>query len=167
MGNGVPYLQAVASPGEEKAAHYTDTVRFSAGAFQDALGVKLSGSPGSWFRDVTYTDGGGVDTIVIGGTSYKGTDLRSALGLRSTAFSISTTEDTVTITTRGYGHRVGMSQYGADAGGHRKHLPGNSGALLPGNHTDEAGIAKKDLPKISKSFLLLDKIRKGCYTTST
>ena len=114
-GTDFPYLQAVASPGEEKAAHYTDTVRFSAEAFQDALGVKLSGSPGSWFRDVTYTDGGGVDTIVIGGTSYKGTSLRSALGLRSTAFSISTTEDTVTITTRGYGHRVGMSQYGADA----------------------------------------------------
>ena len=114
-GTEFPYLQAVASPGEEKAAHYTDTVRFSAGAFQDALGVKLSGSPGSWFRDVTYTDGGGVDTIVIGGTTYRGTELRSLLGLRSTAFSISTTEDTVTITTRGYGHRVGMSQYGADA----------------------------------------------------
>ena len=79
------------------------------------MGVTLSGSPGSWFRDVTYTDGGGIDTIVIGGTSYKGTSLRSALGLRSTAFSMSTTEDTVTITTRGYGHRVGMSQYGADA----------------------------------------------------
>ena len=114
-GTEFPYLQAVASPGEEKAAHYTDTVRLSAEAFQDALGVKLSGSPGSWFRDVTYTDGGGVDTIVIGGTTYRGTELRSLLGLRSTAFSISTTEDTVTITTRGYGHRVGMSQYGADA----------------------------------------------------
>lgn len=114
-GTEFPYLQAVASPGEEKAVHYTDTVRFSAEAFQDALGVTLSGSPGGWFRDVTYTDGGGVDTIVIGGTSYKGTDFRSALGLRSTAFSISTTEDTVIITTRGYGHRVGMSQYGADA----------------------------------------------------
>ena len=66
-------------------------------------------------RDVAYTDGGGVDTIVIGGTNYKGTSLRSALGLRSTAFSISTTEDTVTITTRGYGHGVGMSQWGARA----------------------------------------------------
>ena len=63
---------------------------------------------------MTYTDGGGVDTIVIGGTTYRGTELRSLLGLRSTAFSISTTEDTVTITTRGYGHRVGMSQYGAE-----------------------------------------------------
>ena len=114
-GTEFPYLQAVASPGEEKAAHYTDTVRFSVEAFQNALGVTLSGSPGSWFRDVTYTDGGGVDTIVIGGTTYRGTELRSLLGLRSTAFSVSTTEDTVTVTTRGYGHRVGMSQYGADA----------------------------------------------------
>lgn len=43
-GTEFPYLQAVASPGEKKAAHYTDTVRFSAEAFQDALGVKLSGS---------------------------------------------------------------------------------------------------------------------------
>jgi len=66
-------------------------------------------------EEMTYTDGGGVDTIVIGGTTYKGAFLRSLLGLRSTAFSVSTTEDTVTITTRGYGHRVGMSQYGADA----------------------------------------------------
>ena len=114
-GTEFPYLQAVDSPGEEKAAHYTDTVRFSAEAFENALGVSLSGSPGSWFRDVTYTDGGGVDTIVIGGTSYSGTFLRSLLGLRSTAFSISTGEDTITITTKGYGHRVGMSQYGADA----------------------------------------------------
>ena len=41
-GTEFPYLQAVASPGEEKAAHYTDTVRFSAGAFQDALGCHSS-----------------------------------------------------------------------------------------------------------------------------
>ena len=114
-GTEFPYLQAVNSPGEEKAAHYTDTVSFTAEEFQNALGVSLSGSPGSWFRDVTYTDGGGVDTMVIGGTSYRGTELRTLLGLRSTAFSISTAGDTVTITTRGYGHRVGMSQYGADA----------------------------------------------------
>ena len=114
-GTDFPYLQAVSSPGEEKAVHYTDTVCFTAEEFQNALGVSLSGSPGSWFRDVTYTDGGGVDSMVIGMTSYRGTELRTLLGLRSTAFSVSTTEDTVTITTRGYGHRVGMSQYGADA----------------------------------------------------
>lgn len=114
-GTDFPYLRAVSSPGEEKAAHYTDTVCFTAEEFQKALGVSLNGVPGSWFRDVTYTDGGGIDTMVIGGTSYTGTYLRSLLGLRSTAFSVSAAEDTITITTRGYGHRVGMSQYGADA----------------------------------------------------
>ena len=41
--------------------------------------------------------------------------MRNLLGLRSTAFVISIVGDTVTITTKGFGHRVGMSQYGADA----------------------------------------------------
>ena len=51
----------------------------------------------------------------IGGIKYEGTRLRQLLGLRSTAFSVSVTDDVITITTRGYGHRVGMSQYGAEA----------------------------------------------------
>ena len=36
------------------------------------------------------------------------------LGLRSTDFDITINNDTVTFTTRGYGHGVGMSQYGAN-----------------------------------------------------
>jgi stage II sporulation protein D len=41
--------------------------------------------------------------------------LRKKLNLRSTAFTITAVGDTVIITTKGYGHRVGMSQYGAEA----------------------------------------------------
>lgn len=114
-GADVPYLQAVDSPGEEKATHYIDTVQFSAEEFQTKLGISLAGAPGSWIGAATYTDGGGVDTIQIGGTTYAGTELRQKLGLRSTAFAITAVGDTVTITTKGFGHRVGMSQYGADA----------------------------------------------------
>ena len=114
-GTDVPYLQAVSSPGEEHATHYTDTVSFTAEIFASALGLKLSGDPASWFGPVTYTAGGGVATMEICGTSYTGTALRGALGLRSTAFTVTVQSDTITITTRGYGHRVGMSQYGADA----------------------------------------------------
>lgn len=114
-GTDLPYLQAVSSPGEENAAHYTDTVTFTAREFQDALGVSLTGRPSEWFRNVTYTDGGGIATMVIGEKAYKGTELRSLLGLRSTAFSITTDAESITVTTRGFGHRVGMSQYGADA----------------------------------------------------
>ena len=113
-GSEYPYLQAVESPGEEHAAHYTDTVNFTGPQFCEALGESLTGAPESWFGAVTYTDGGGVDTMVIGDKTYKGTQLRQLLSLRSTAFTVSAGE-TITITTRGFGHRVGMSQYGADA----------------------------------------------------
>ncbi len=110
-----PYLQAQPSPGEENAAVYTDTVTFTLDGFQSALGILLQGDPASWFGIPTYTDGGGVDTLPIGDTVFTGTQLRSLLNLRSTAFTLVVTDDSVAITTRGYGHRVGMSQYGADA----------------------------------------------------
>lgn len=114
-GTDVPYLQATSSPGEEKAAHYTDTVSFTPDEFAAALALDLQGAPAGWLGPVTYTAGGGVDTMVIGGITFKGTDLRKALNLRSTAFTMTAGEDSITVTTRGYGHRVGMSQYGADA----------------------------------------------------
>lgn len=114
-GTDVPYLRSVSSPGEENAAHYVDTVRFSADSFSQALGGALSGDPETWIGAVTYTAGGGVETISIGGQVYSGTELRTALGLRSTVFVITALGNSVTVTTKGYGHRVGMSQYGADA----------------------------------------------------
>lgn len=114
-GTEYPYLQAVDSPGEESAAVYWDSVRFSSEEFQEALGVTLGGMPEGWFGTPLYTEGGGVAELEIGGIRYTGTQLRYLLGLRSTAFSVDTEGDTITITTRGYGHRVGMSQYGAEA----------------------------------------------------
>ncbi len=113
-GQDVPYLQAVDSPGEEKAANYLKTTSMTAGAFAHAFGG-LSGLPSNWIGEITYTKGGGVDTIQIGGTVYKGTQVRQILDLRSTAFVITVVGSSVTITTKGSGHRVGMSQYGADA----------------------------------------------------
>lgn len=114
-GEDIPYLQAVESPGEEGAAHYTDTVHFPADEFSALLGQQLPGQPGTWIKEVTYTPGGGVDTIIIGEREYTGVEIRQMLGLRSTAFVITAVGNTVTVTTKGFGHRVGMSQYGADA----------------------------------------------------
>lgn len=114
-GTEYPYLQAVDSPGEEGAAVYWDRVSFSSEEFQEALGIKLVGEPEAWFGLPVYTEGGGVAELEIGGIPYTGPQLRYQLGLRSTAFSVETEDDTITITTRGYGHRVGMSQYGAEA----------------------------------------------------
>ncbi len=114
-GADYPYLRAVESPGEEAAPRYSDTVTFTPEEFEAALGTSLTGSPKDWFGFTTYTAGGGVNTMRIGTKDYKGTDLRQLLGLRSTAFTVTADSGGVTITTRGFGHRVGMSQYGADA----------------------------------------------------
>lgn len=113
-GNSFPYLTPVDSP-EGDDRYNGETVSFSVKEFQEKLGVTLKGKPESWFGAATYTVGGGVDKIRIGGKLYSGITLREKLGLRSTDFTISTTDTAVTFTTNGYGHRVGMSQYGADA----------------------------------------------------
>ena len=115
-GNDIPYLQSVESAGEEEGNEaFSDRVAFTPQELQNALGVSISGPVDGWFGNVTYTDGGGVDTIVIGGKLYRGTTLRSLLGLRSTAFEVTINRGEIVFHTKGYGHRVGMSQYGANA----------------------------------------------------
>ena len=114
-GGNVPYLQAVDSPGEENAPAYETTVLFTKERFSAALGRNLTGEPAQWLGKVTYTDGDGVATMFLGGISYTGTQLRKLLGLNSTAFTMTADANGIAVTTRGKGHRVGMSQYGADA----------------------------------------------------
>ncbi len=114
-GNEYPYLISVDSPGEEESVRYWNTVTYTPEAFQEALGLTLSGEPETWFGLTSYTRGNGVDVMMIGGNRFSGTQLRSLLKLNSTAFSVEVTDHLIRITTRGYGHRVGMSQYGAEA----------------------------------------------------
>lgn len=111
-GTDVPYLQAVDSPGEEKATHYSDQVTMTADAFLKKLGL-LDKSVN--IGEITYTDGDGVESIKINEKRFTGIEVRSKLNLRSTTFKIRCEDNQVIITTMGYGHRVGMSQYGAQA----------------------------------------------------
>lgn len=114
-GADIPYLQSTNSPGEEHATHYTETATISAEEFANRLGRELTGDPSDWFDNISYTNGGGIEKMDVAGISYSGTTLRQLLGLRSTAFVMTVIGDHITITTKGFGHRVGMSQYGADA----------------------------------------------------
>lgn len=114
-GTDIPYLQAVDSPGEENANSYWRSTYFTKEEFENALGRSLSGSPESWLGKQTFTDGSGVATMVIGGITYTGTQLRKLLGLNSTVFTMEADVAGILVETYGNGHRVGMSQYGADA----------------------------------------------------
>ena len=114
-GTDVPYLRSVNSPGEENAAHYTDELHFTKEELEQKLDVSLQDDQKLWTGDMSYTAGGGVAQIRIGDRFLTGTELRRLLGLRSTAFTVTASDTGLTFETRGYGHRVGMSQYGADA----------------------------------------------------
>lgn len=114
-GNDVPYLQSVASPGEEIAVHHSDALTLLPEEVEKALGISLHGDPDEWFTILSLTDGGGVGEIRVCGAIYTGVELRKLLSLRSTSFTVSASADAIVFHTKGYGHRVGMSQYGAEA----------------------------------------------------
>ena len=82
---------------------------------QSAPQADLSGEPAGWFGKAAYSDGGGVSVMEIGGVPFRGTALRSLLSLRSTWFTVAVEDGEIVFETRGNGHRVGMSQYGAQA----------------------------------------------------
>lgn len=114
-GYDIPYLQSVSSPGEENSSAFYRETRFTPGQLCKKLGLSLTGDPADWFGPVSYTSGGGVAAMEIGGESFRGTAIRTRLGLRSTMFSVRVEDGAIIFCTRGYGHRVGMSQYGANA----------------------------------------------------
>lgn len=113
-----PYLQAVASPGDMFSDGYLSHAQFTADEFREAAsaafpGADLSGPADSWLTDLERTPSGMVKSAKIGGVEASGTEIRSALGLRSACFECSAEGDTLRFTVRGWGHGVGLSQAGA------------------------------------------------------
>lgn len=114
-GTDVPYLQSVSSPGEEGAKPYWSQYVFSIPEFRTRLGIPESTVISNESISLTYTDGESVKTMKVGDESFSGTQVRTLLTLASASFTVDVTNQSVKIRTRGNGHRVGMSQYGADA----------------------------------------------------
>lgn len=112
-----PYLQAVPSPGDTASPDYTATKAMTAAQVKRALGgikgVTVSGKPAAWLTHLRKTEDGLVTDARVCGATVTGTALRKALGLRSGAFTVRVTDTGFVFTVRGYGHNVGMSQYGA------------------------------------------------------
>lgn len=113
------YLVSVTSEGDSLSPAYSETKTVTTDEMKNALlsidsSIALSEDPASWFQDVVRSEAGSVLTITVGGKSIKGTDLRTKLSLASANFTISFASDVFTIETKGKGHGVGMSQYGAD-----------------------------------------------------
>ena len=118
--SSLPYLQSVTSPEDESTVpNYRSTASFAAGELKELLQealpeADLSGVCSNWFTNMKQQPGGAVKSLCVGGVTVSGNQLRTILGLRSPCFTISFVEDTVTFSVTGYGHGVGMSQYGAN-----------------------------------------------------
>ncbi|MBQ4164233.1 MAG: stage II sporulation protein D [Turicibacter sp.] len=107
-----PYLRSVNSEWDKTAPKYKVETEFTLDQlrtkFNDQTLTKES------FIILNKTEGKSVNEILIGDKVYSGRQFRETLGLRSTDFSLSFDGNKVVITTYGYGHGVGMSQYGAN-----------------------------------------------------
>ncbi|HEX9058755.1 MAG TPA: stage II sporulation protein D [Clostridia bacterium] len=120
-GTTVPYLRSVKSPGEESESDYESVKSIKTNEFVSLLkehfkGLKIDEKdPLESIKIIDYTAGGRIRNIKVGNMNLKGTDIRSALSLKSANFKIEKSgKDALKITARGNGHGVGMSQAGAN-----------------------------------------------------
>lgn len=119
-GSDVPYLSSVESPEGEEVPGWRTVVTVSPAEFTQTFSqahpeADFSGDPAAWFSALVTDPSGGVSSVSIGGVTLSGTQVRALFGLRSTHFTAAAAGDTVTFWVTGYGHGVGMSQYGANA----------------------------------------------------
>ncbi len=111
-GNYYPYLVSVDSQYDNLNPSFLVSTTLSYDKLSLLLEMEINID--TEFNILDKTDGDRVKTIMVGYKTYTGTNFRNILGLRSADFDIEKKEDGITFTTRGYGHGVGMSQYGAN-----------------------------------------------------
>lgn len=118
-GTAVDYLVPVNSKSDKDAPNYIDETEISVDFVRARLekvfeGVQLGDSPENWIKTGAKSDSGTVLEVTVGDVKASGNDIREAFGLRSADFTVDFKDNNFIFTTRGYGHGVGMSQYGAN-----------------------------------------------------
>ena len=116
----MPYLISVDSPEGREVPDFVSTVTVLRENFIQTVqnsypDVVFDGDEAGWITDVEHTESGRIAAVTLGGMTVRGPELRSMFGLRSTAVSIECVDGDFIFKTTGYGHGVGMSQYGANA----------------------------------------------------
>lgn len=115
----LPYLVSVESPEtQEDVPNFVTEVEVSAEALKAAVSsvhpaADFSGEADTWLGGVYYNETGRVTYASLGGAVLSGAELREMFSLRSTCFTLKATEAGFVFCVTGYGHGVGMSQYGA------------------------------------------------------
>lgn len=109
----LPYLRSVQSPWDKSSPKFHDQQVFTRAQVAGALGVDLAGGTAAAF-EVTRKESGRVAEVKVGSQRFSGKKVRELLELPSSDFQIEQKNDHFIFKTKGYGHGVGMSQYGAN-----------------------------------------------------
>ena len=112
-GNSVPYLKSVDSHWDIGIKSYSGSKIITLSKLNSTLSTNVKSD--SDIKILSKTSGDRINNISFNGKVFTGVNIRSSFNLKSADFDIHISGDTVTFTTRGYGHGVGMSQYGANA----------------------------------------------------
>lgn len=114
-GDYYPYLRSIECPFGQHSPRYQEEKFIPYSEFWTKLGGEFSPGTGPpSLRILEYTTGGRVKTISVEGQRMRGETFRSLLGLNSSRFTFQPLKDGLLIQTTGYGHGVGLCQYGAD-----------------------------------------------------
>lgn len=115
-GNDPPYLKAVDSSFDLLCPNYISKLTVSKEEFCEKLSgkVEFSGNPNEYISIKERTESGTVRTVAVCGKEISGSEIRSLFSLRSSNFEVSYNDGAFTFTVYGYGHGVGLSQFGAD-----------------------------------------------------
>ncbi len=103
------YLKSVDSSCDKDYSYKEETKEYDIKEFMKILSLSTE----EINIDIEKYDTSRVKNITINGKTYKGTEFRKLLNLKSTDFEIEKSKSMIKIHTKGYGHGVGMSQYGA------------------------------------------------------
>lgn len=119
-GSDISYLKPAVSEGDLDSPDFVSTKVVPESELKEILelknkDIKLPEKPADWLKIADKSYSGTVTKIIAGDDEFTGNEFRALLGLRSANFDVSYADKDFTFTTKGYGHGVGMSQYGANA----------------------------------------------------
>lgn len=117
--SAVPYLRSVDSPYEEEATHSNELTEIPISQFVETInssieGASITAEQTKNIKINARSSGDKALSVQVGNLSITGREIRTLFSLASANFKVSATEDSLLFVTNGYGHGVGLSQYGAN-----------------------------------------------------
>jgi stage II sporulation protein D len=115
-GTEIPYLQSVESEGDLYSPKYLSEVTVCSDEFKSTVSANVQDVnwDGALFADISRSEAGGIKNITVGNQIISGTEFRKIFDLNSTNVELTEQDGNIIMSVKGYGHGVGMSQYGAN-----------------------------------------------------